>query len=707
MAGRHALLIGISSYGEGLAPIPSARLDVEALSAVLRDPELGGIPPERLRLLTDPDRTEMEIEIESFYANKQPDDLLVLYFSGHGFRDEADRQLLLSTRQSRRVSVDGKSRVQVATTLPASIVRRHMERSRSTRQVVILDCCFSGAFAEGMAAKDAGTLPIEALLGGKGRAVLTSSDAIETSRAPEDGEGLSLYTRFLVEGIQTGAADRQGRGFLEAEDLHHYTLSRVLEAAPRMTPQFFPTKEGHRIRVCQVRRDPSVGYRRKVRELAEKRQGVLTSVGRAILEDLRKELGLAAEAAARIEAEVLRPFAEYQEKLALYREALREQLQAHGPSGGALPEQDREELQELEQRLKLRPADVAAIHRELGVTVHEAGQQPAPTGPAQPITEGRQHGQRSGSERIQDPAPDPTPAPQQPDPATPANSLLSIPTTRGWLVREGDQWQPKTEPITVAGFEEELAPGIGMRLVRIPAGDFQMGSPATESGRYDDEGPQHPVRLKGFFLGQTPVTQAQWQVVAAWPKQELELNPDPSAFQGPNRPVEQVSWDEAMEFCRRLSQRTRRDYTLPSEAQWEYACRAGTTTPFAFGETLTPEFANYDANHTYGSGPKGTYRQATTDVGTFPANAWGLQDMHGNVWEWCLDPWHDNYQGAPSDGRAWVSEGSQEARRLLRGGSWDSHPWDCRSASRVRRLQGDRNFSVGFRLCVSPPGLVS
>ncbi|MEB3334833.1 MAG: formylglycine-generating enzyme family protein, partial [Cyanobacteriota bacterium] len=231
--------------------------------------------------------------------------------------------------------------------------------------------------------------------------------------------------------------------------------------------------------------------------------------------------------------------------------------------------------------------------------------------------------------------------------------------------------------------------------------------PATERGRDDDEGPQHRVRLKGFFLGQTPVTQAQWQVVAAWPKQELELNPDPSAFQGPNRPVEQVSWEEAMEFCRRLSQRTRRGYTLPSEAQWEYACRAVTTTPFSFGETLTPELANYDGNHTYGSGPKGTYRQATTDVGGFPANAWGLHDMHGTVWEWCLDPWHDNYQGAPSDGRDWVSEGSQEARRLLRGGSWDFHPGRCRSACRDGGHQDFRHSYVGFRLCVSPPGLPS
>ncbi|MFN6339407.1 MAG: formylglycine-generating enzyme family protein, partial [Cyanobacteriota bacterium] len=184
------------------------------------------------------------------------------------------------------------------------------------------------------------------------------------------------------------------------------------------------------------------------------------------------------------------------------------------------------------------------------------------------------------------------------------------------------------------------------------------------------------------------------------------LNPQPSGFNGANRPVERVSWQEAMEFCRRLSQRTQREITLPSEAQWEYACRAGTTTPFAFGETLTSELANYDGSYTYGTGPKGLYRKGTTDVGNFPANAWGVHDMHGNVWEWCLDPWHDNYEGAPTDGTAWADGGSSGAKPL-RGGSWFNGPGLCRSAFRVRWPLDNSGNYVGFRLCVSPPGLAS
>jgi formylglycine-generating enzyme required for sulfatase activity len=209
--------------------------------------------------------------------------------------------------------------------------------------------------------------------------------------------------------------------------------------------------------------------------------------------------------------------------------------------------------------------------------------------------------------------------------------------------------------------------------------------------------------LASFWLGQTPITQAQWQVVARWPRVRLELNPDPSYFKGSNRLVEQVNWEEAIEFCARLSKSTGRTYSLPSESQWEYACRAGTTTPFAFGDTLTTELANYEANYTYGEGPKGETSRQTTNVGMFPANAWGLQDMHGNEWEWCLDHFHDSYQGAPADGSAWL-KGGDESTRLLRGGSWISFPGNCRSAYRNDYHPVTQLDDVGFRVCCLPQG---
>jgi formylglycine-generating enzyme required for sulfatase activity len=172
--------------------------------------------------------------------------------------------------------------------------------------------------------------------------------------------------------------------------------------------------------------------------------------------------------------------------------------------------------------------------------------------------------------------------------------------------------------------------------------------------------------------------------------------------------VERVSWLEAMEFCSRLSQRTGRSYTLPSEAQWEYACRAGTQTPFHLGDTISSELANYDGDYSYADGPKGIYREQTTPVGMFPANAWGLHDMHGNVREWCLDQWHGNYNGAPTDGSAWVdyAEGEKTKEsvrsRLLRGGSWNDFPRFCRSAYRNNNHPDFRNFNIGFRVCCLP-----
>jgi formylglycine-generating enzyme required for sulfatase activity len=160
-------------------------------------------------------------------------------------------------------------------------------------------------------------------------------------------------------------------------------------------------------------------------------------------------------------------------------------------------------------------------------------------------------------------------------------------------------------------------------------------------------------------------------------------------------PVEQVSWLNAQEFCKKLSQKTGKNYSLPSESQWEYACRAGTTTPFAFGDTITTDTANYN-----GKAPNGIHRQMTTSVDTFPPNAFGVFDMHGNVWEWCADTWHNSYAGAPTDGSSWISGNDNDSQtfRLLRGGSWDSYPYDCRSADRYRRSADSRSYYIGFRV---------
>jgi formylglycine-generating enzyme required for sulfatase activity len=244
-----------------------------------------------------------------------------------------------------------------------------------------------------------------------------------------------------------------------------------------------------------------------------------------------------------------------------------------------------------------------------------------------------------------------------------------------------------------------------LEMMLIPGGTFIMGSPKEEENSMDSERPQHEVTIEPFFMGKYQVTQEQWRFVAKLPQVNRELEQDPSNFKGDNRPVEQVSWYDAVEFCDRLSRHTKRQYRLPSEAEWEYACRAGTKTPFHFGETITTDLANYDGNYTYASEPTGKFLQQTTDVGSFPPNAFGLYDMHGNVWEWCLDDWHDNYKDAPTDGSAWFSSddklSDKSGRAVLRGGSWLSDAGGCRSARRDRCSRVYRSNLCGFRVVCS------
>lgn len=249
-------------------------------------------------------------------------------------------------------------------------------------------------------------------------------------------------------------------------------------------------------------------------------------------------------------------------------------------------------------------------------------------------------------------------------------------------------------------FTETIANGVTLEMVSIPKGSFKMGAPASEAESDDYERPQHQVTIKPFLMGKYPITQAQWAAVANLPKIQYDLNPDPSRFKGKNLPVEKVSWNDAVEFCARLSQKTGRSYRLPSEAEWEYACRAGTTTPFHFGDTVTPDLVNCDGNSSYGSAPKGIYREKTTVVGSFPPNSFGLYDMHGNVWEWCQDISHFYYQGAPTDGSAWESGGDSNYP-VLRGGSWYESAVYCRSAYRNFNSPDGKWRRRGFRVAVA------
>jgi formylglycine-generating enzyme required for sulfatase activity len=196
------------------------------------------------------------------------------------------------------------------------------------------------------------------------------------------------------------------------------------------------------------------------------------------------------------------------------------------------------------------------------------------------------------------------------------------------LRRTSSTAQCYTEPL------DGLGDALPLQMVLVRGGTFLMGSPDDEPENQPNEKPQHEVTVPQFFMGRYPITQAQWKAVAALPQADHSLVEDPSRFKGDNFPVENVSWYDAVEFCARLEKFKERPYRLPSEAEWEYACRAGTKTPFYFGKTTTTNVANYDGNYTYNDGPKGKRRGKTTPVNHFRiANAFGLSDMHGNVWE--------------------------------------------------------------------------
>ncbi len=282
-------------------------------------------------------------------------------------------------------------------------------------------------------------------------------------------------------------------------------------------------------------------------------------------------------------------------------------------------------------------------------------------------------------------------------------------------------------------FTEDLGDGVELDMVRIPGGSFWMGTEDEEIERlcktynveyFRKERPQHKVTIPTFFMGRYPITQEQWRIVAGWEQVERKIYPDSSNFKEPyekidrwQRPVESISWEDAKEFCNRLSKKTKRQYRLPTEAEWEYACRAvisdqlsvsgGNLTkaqwneqynqPFHFGETISTQLANYYGNDIYGRGVEGEYRRQTTPVGYFEvANAFGLYDMHGNVWECCEDDWHENYEDAPIDGSAWLSE--QSNAKVICGGSWGSHPNHCRSAYRNFITRDYRYSYIGFRV---------
>lgn len=660
MARKIALLIGVSDYGAGLKSLRCPANGVNAMRSILSHPEMGGF--DEVVALINPDVGEMRSRICQVFAQLTKKDLILFYFTGHGIKDMTG-DFYLTTAQSELFE---NGRPNAGTAVEADFLKREIANSSAAHKVVILDCCFGAAFASGFSAMNDSSVDVEAHFGGKGWCLLTASTSSRYA-LEQAGEELSVYTRYLVEGIKTGGAAPEGECFISALHLHEYVKAQVEAAAPMMEPAIFNGQQGYDIVIAKAVINNEQRYRKQVQSKAH--DGRIGPAGRAVLTQWQRRLNLTPAQAKAIEEEILQPFRERQNHLAVYAEAIEAEKRVTYPLSVATLQ----DLKDLQRMLGLRDEDVQAIERQsLGYPVASC------SGPQVEMSVG------------------PTKAPL----AQSEYSKLSFETVRVNALGETVE--------TIAGetatFVEDLGQGRTLEMVRIPGGTFLMGSAIGEEGTGENqvshremiqhEVTQREVTVGEFWMGRFAVTRSQWQAAAIQPTHQ-HLPPDVAHLKSPDHPIESIFWTDAIAFCQWLSQRTGKSYRLPNPAQWEYACRAGTTTPFHFGETITPDLANYNGSYAYDKGPRGKYRQQTTAVGSFPANPFGLHDMHGNVWEWCLDGWPDDDRDISIDGGAWRLSGQ---KKCLRGGSWSYLPTSCRSAYRLDYPFHNRIDDIGFRV---------
>ncbi|QUY40967.1 SUMF1/EgtB/PvdO family nonheme iron enzyme [Acaryochloris marina] len=416
-------------------------------------------------------------------------------------------------------------------------------------------------------------------------------------------------------------------------------------------------------------------YRETVR--AEiKHRGGLTPEAQSVLGDLRENLGISDGFAGQIEQEVL----EEQQRLEEQRQRELEQRRIEEHQRREFERKQLEE-QQLEQKRQHEAEQQAVQKRNMEEQVRQEQ--------ATRLKEEQEQKPREGTtNKVHE--------------FVLGSGDIQLQTFSFKVVLLDDKGKVKQRTTQSAQFfMEALAPSVDLEMVAIPTGSYLMGSLHSEGS--SRERPQHRVQVPSFCLGKYPVTQAQWHSVAKLEQVKINLDSDPAHFKGDQKPIEQVSWNEAVEFCDRLSRKTGKIYRLPSEAEWEYACRAGTTTEFHFGNQLTRKYANCDVKEV-ATLIANLLRISTSDVGSFNvANSFGLFDMHGNVGEWCLDTFQESYKSAPTNGSAWIIKNDNLSRRLRRGGSWAYNPRACRSASRRSDTPGFRDDTVGFRVVCSAP----
>ena len=498
----------------------------------------------------------------------------------------------------------------------------------------------------------------------------------------QDGEDLSVYTRYLVEGLKTGGAAPEGQGFISLRHWHEYVRLQVKTAAPAMEPAMFNRQQGYDIVIAKALEDAEQSYRKQVQKKVKAGRGRLRPSSKANLVQWQIKLGISAEHAKTIQAEVLKPYQEKEKHVKHYAAVLMEEKAYAYPLGNVAVA----ELQELKRLLNLRDEDVLKTEVQIlgGALLHEKGTSQYQPQPSTTVRQIQSESALSTSDQS-------------------SNSTFIFETVK---VNKQGKIIEKI-PGEAEYFTEDLGNSVTLDMIRITSGKFLMGAPEGESGARINEYPQREVSISEFWIGKATVTQELWDTIANLEPVEQLIQRKPSKFGDLKNPVEQVSWIDAMEFCLRLSQLSGKEYSLPSEAQWEYACRAGTKTPFSFGPTISTGLANYDGQSyqgTYGRDQNGIYRQKTTKIGSFPPNSFGLYDMHGNVWEWCLEDQYGKYYGARTDGEL---RKFSDLKKVRRGGCWSDVAKYCRSTCRSFSTASNCDCKVGFRVMTIAPSTLS
>jgi formylglycine-generating enzyme required for sulfatase activity len=627
---RRAILIASSEFPEepSLQTLRCPKNDVSGLAEALASPDFG-LFNDPLIFINQPSHSTLRA-INRIFKEANRDDQILIYYSGHGKQDTAGH-LHLATSDTEAGALETSS-------IAVGTLRRLIDNYACKQVALILDCCFGGAVSKDFL-KSGVDDHLKQTFHGRGIYILTASTATQTAREKE-GDDYSLFTKHILQGIRQGEADHDDDGLISLGDLYEYVKTRVPKEAPQ-----YPTKwefgvQGNSLFIARAVRTYSPD---RLRAFREKIKGVDDYLLPEVFDHAYKVIRENQPKRDKEFLALLETLLEGRMTISEFSSRWLKAASANAPeqeNKAQPPQQDKEAMAQPPAAWEARRHQLLEINQE----ENDQGPPVVATSPRKKKTPPRRQEKKA---------------------QTPSPVIVTTPK---------DKKSPQGQP--VESFNENRN-GVSLEMIFVPGGSFKMGSPhrmATNS-----EKPQHNVTVPDFYIGKYQITQWQWQTV---------MNKYPSHFKSDlDLPVENISWNDARRFCEKLSQMTGKAYRLPSEAEWEYACRAGTTGDYA---------GDLDAMAWYGKNAE----NKTHPVGQKQPNAFGLYDMHGNVWEWCEDIWHDSYKGAPTDGSAWLS-GEDTHSRIIRGGSWRDGGFMSNSFSRLPKFHLNHHSYLGVRVVVS------